>query len=254
VGGPISQKYDPSSVSTGQEVTHDLPTGMAPSDQPDPQQRPASEPPQAEHLSIEGILKNHGVDGTALSASQLQLFKTAEEAQQQRLIELWRICPPSRSTDNPALTWENTSIEQEEMLARVRLERLQIESQNGHAQTAHAAAATAAAIMSLDGTLIAPVQAGDGRWLPQVQMAHYMEPYMSNGYEAMARREYEESAKQLQMEAGINRIGYSPATDPAYRGNLGGGVDWAAQQRQQAMENQYGAFQQHIRSDDMEML
>src|SRR4051794_18819046 len=41
------------------------------------------------------ILQNAGVDTHALLPSQLQLFKNAQPDQQARLIELWRIAPPT---------------------------------------------------------------------------------------------------------------------------------------------------------------
>ena len=78
----------------------------------------------------------------------------------------------------------------------------------------------------------------------------YVEPYMTSGYEMLARREYEESVKrQLQEEmaapkevvynspfvAAVGDTGYRLATDPAYAS------DWTSQQ--QAMEDQYGAYQ-----------
>lgn len=78
---------------------------------------------------------------------------------------------------------------------------------------------------------------------------------MMSGYEMLARREYEESAKR-QLEEEMARpkevyshfgsaVGGGPyrlATDPVYA------ADWATQQ--QAMENQYGVFQQ---MEDMEL-
>ncbi|KAI0125825.1 hypothetical protein BJ170DRAFT_685068 [Xylariales sp. AK1849] len=204
-------------------------------------QRPSSEPPQTQRPAAELILTNHGVDPAALSTSQIELFKTAEDAQKLRLIELWRICPPVNTEENPAVAWSNTTVEQEELLAQLRYERkLEEEAQKE-------------VVMSLDGTPLTPVQAGEGQWTN----VSYMEPYMMSGYEEMARREYEESAKRQYADA-TNRpkdvyshfgsaVGgptYRPATDPVYNN----GVGWTRQQ--QAMENQYGAFQM---GGDMEL-
>ncbi|KAI0880313.1 uncharacterized protein GGS22DRAFT_175324 [Annulohypoxylon maeteangense] len=202
-------------------------------------QRPSSEPPQTQEPSAESILNKHGINHTGLSASQLELFKTAEDSQKLRLIQLWQICPPSNAQDNPAAAWSNTTVEQEEFLAQLRYERRVAEEEQKNS------------IMSMDGTPLTPVQTGDGRWVAMTDV----EPYMMSGYEALARREYEESARQQYQEAmtipkdvyshfgtAVGGPTYRPATDPVYDS------DWMRQQ--QAMENQYGAFQQ---MDSMEL-
>ncbi len=103
----------------------------------------------------------------------------------------------------------------------------------------------------MDGTPLTPVQTTDGHWVGTA----YVEPYMMSGYEMLARREYEESVKrQLQEDmsgpkevynqfgSAVGGCNYRLATDPAYAN------DWSHQQ--QAMENQYGAYQQ---MGDMEL-
>lgn len=203
-------------------------------------ERPSSEPPQSRQPSAEDILSHYGVNPAALSASQLELFKTADDSQKERLIELWRICQPSNTQDNPAVAWSSTTLQQEEMLAQLRYERqLQEEAEK---QT----------IMSMDGTPLTPVQTGQGEWTGAIS---YMEPYMMSGYEELARREYEESARRQYEEAmqrpkevyshfgnAVGGAAYRPATDPVYN------TDWSEQQRR--MENQYAAFQM---SRDMEL-
>lgn len=171
--------------------------------------------------------------------AQLQLFKTAEDSQKLRLIQLWQICPPTNNQDNPAVAWNSTTVEQEELLAQLRYERRLAEEEQKNT------------VMSMDGTPLTPVQTGDGRWVAMSDV----EPYMMSGYEALARREYEESARQQYQEAmsipkdcyshfgtAVGGPTYRPATDPVYDNN------WIRQQ--QAMENQYGAFQQ---MDGMEL-
>ncbi|KAI8958580.1 hypothetical protein F5Y11DRAFT_34058 [Daldinia sp. FL1419] len=195
-------------------------------------QRPSSEPSQTQY-SAESILNTYGVDYTALSSAQMQLFKTAEEGQKLRLIELWRICPPTNVQENPAVAWTSTTVEQEHLLAQLRYERKIAEEEQKNT------------MMSMDGTPLTPVQTGDGRWVATCDV----EPYMMSGYEALARREYEESARQQYEEemarpkdvyshfgTAIGGPNYRPATDPVYDN------DWM--KKQQAMENQYGAFQQ----------
>jgi hypothetical protein len=164
--------------------------------------RPASEPPQSEHAEVERVLREHSVDPTGLSSAQLQLFKTVDTPEKLRLLELWRDCPPTNNNstgDNPTLTWSTTTVDQEEALARLRFEQQQqhlIDQQLAQefGMMQDEPEPKPEAIMSLDGTPLTPIQAGDGRWMAMSTAAassydHYMEPYMASGYEEMARRE-----------------------------------------------------------------
>ncbi|KAH8891866.1 hypothetical protein GQ53DRAFT_648089 [Thozetella sp. PMI_491] len=212
--------------------------------------RPSSEPPQPEYAAAEKVLRDNGIDSSALSAPQLQLFKEGDTPQQLRLIQLWQICPPRNSTDNPTLTWSNTSVEQEEILAKMRYEQQQAEQQRREQEQ------VVEATMSLDGTPLTPIQAGDGRWIQTIQPHTYMEPYMASGYEELARREYEESVRRAFEEEAMQRsketyqplgsaVGaptYKPATDPVYQ-TTNMGLHFQEQQ-QMMMEDQYGRMMQ----------
>lgn len=224
---------EPIIYSISQHYTHSAHVVRQPEPIQEQPPRPSSEPPQTQEPSAEFILSSYGVDQTALSASQMELFKSAEHSQKLRLIELWRICPPANSHENPAVAWQTTTVEQEEMLAQLRYERQLAEDEQKRT------------VMSLDGTPLTPVQSTDGQWMS----TSYMEPYMLSGYEALARREYEESAREQYIDAAFkpkdiyshlgSAVGaqpYRPATDPVYNNN-----DWARQQ--QTMENLYGAYQ-----------
>lgn len=221
--------------------------------------RPASEPPQGEHSAIESVLREYGVNTSGLSSAQLQLFKTVDDAQKMHLIDLWRICPPTNSNDNPTLAWSMTSVSQEEILAKLRYEQRQQQQQQQQQQVD-------TPILSLDGT---PIQAGDGRWGTSAAAAQsYMEPYMASGYEDMARREYEESERRAAFFAeammqtrqkdayssshfAIATAGptYNPAhADPVYNVST---VDW---RRQEAMADQYGRMMALRGGGDEEML
>ncbi|KAF4983768.1 hypothetical protein FZEAL_891 [Fusarium zealandicum] len=178
--------------------------------------RPSSEPPQTEGPSVETVLQYHGVDPSALTPSQIQLFRIADTPQQERLVALWTICPPGKGADIPALAWSSTTVEQEEQLARMRYERLTQQQQ----------------VMSLDGT---HVQAGDGRWVQNTEPD--MEPYMASGYEELMRREREREAMASQPRSTYGQD-YTHATDPVYMG-----PDFARQQQMMEMATQYGAFQ-----------
>lgn len=221
----IQPEAEPIIYSVSQHYTHSAHISR----EPEPP-RPASEPPQTEQPHAELILSQHGVDHTALSTSQMELFKTADDTQKMRLIELWHICPPTNQMENPALALASSTLEQEELLAQIRYERKMSEDND---------------VMSMDGTPLTPVQADDGRWVATTDS----EPYMMSGYEALARRDYEDSAKQSFNEAmappkavfshfgsAVGGATYRPATDPVYN------HDWRS--RQEAMENQYGAFQE----------
>jgi len=222
--------------------------------------RPASEPPQTDQLTTEIILSRHGVDATSLFPSQIDLFKSADAGQQMRLIELWRICPPNYGGHALAQdlgNWPATSLEQEEAMAKLRYER-QILDERMSRIGAEQATDSADDTMSEESnnTPMTPIQGGDGRWSGT---GHAAEPYMMSGYEALAQREYERSAgpsKDIYSHFGmaIGGPSYKQATDPVYKSieeihtypNVRG--DWSklVEQRQQAMENQYGAFEQNF--------
>lgn len=210
-----------------------------------PAPRGTSEPPALSE--VEAVLRKHQVNTAGLSRAQLQLFKSVDDLQRYRLIDLWRNCPPTNRSDNPTMGWSITSVNQEEILAKNRWEQQQQQQQQVAEQEV---------TMSLDGTPLTPVQAGDGRWIA-ADSVHDMEPYMASGYEEMARREYEESARRAFAES-VERTKtltiatggptFNPAhSDPVYANS---GVDW--RQQQSAMENQYGRLMAY--RDDEEML
>lgn len=191
-------------------------------------QRRSSEPPQSEQAALEALFSQHGVNISLFSASQMQLYRISDDAQRQRLLEIWVAAPPTSNQDNPALTWMTTTLEQEELWARLRYEQA-MSAQQPQDMT-----------MGLDGT---QVQSSDSRWLSSSQGA---EPYMMSGYEELMRREQEREAAERPKESFSpygSSVGqrYSHATDPVYRDTTSG---WSAQEQMQ-MENQYGAFQQN---------
>jgi len=212
--------------------------------------RPASEPPQTDQLTTEIILGRHGVDVNSLSPSQLDLFKTADASQQMRLIELWRICPPDYGGHALAQDLNSsTSFQQEEAMAKLRYERQMLEERMSRFGGDGSMDSDTMSDSSNNGPLT-PIQGGDGRW--QMQAA---EPYMQSGYESLAQREYENSARSKDVYShfgtAVGGPTYSRATDPVYNNNdkyanVGGDWDALLQQRQQAMENQYGAFAQQF--------
>jgi hypothetical protein len=259
--------------------------------------RPASEPSESEHDIVARVLREHGVDPSGLSPAQLHLFKTVDNPEKIRLIELWRVCPPTNnnnnSTANPTLTWSTTTVEQEEALARLRFEEEQQQQQLVDQQLQQEFTTTTTmmmqdstptpdpepeTVMSLDGTPLTPIQAGDGRWITLAESTaaaaasyHYMEPYMASGYEEMARREYEESVrrayyaeavappiKETSMLAAASAAPFAGAggmptfnpshADPVYK-TTNVGVGWV---REAEMADQYGRVM--AMREDEEML
>lgn len=206
--------------------------------------RPASEPGTTDQQTTEIILARHGVDVSTLFPSQIDLFKTADSSQQMRLVELWRISPNAAGSAfaQDLGSWHPTNFEQEEAMAKLRLERQMMEERASRSQLDED-------VMS-DGEIsnapLTPVQGGDGRWgAPQP------EPYMASGYESLAQREYELSAQQPTKDVyshfgtAVGGPSYSKATDPVYRNvnethYRSANDEWAhhTQQQQQAMENQ----------------
>lgn len=80
-------------------------------------------PQQYSETSVSDALSAAGVNASALLPSQIQLFRHAQPDQQARLIELWRIAPPTSVTQSLAKhlgNWPSTSFEIEEEAAKAR--------------------------------------------------------------------------------------------------------------------------------------
>ncbi|OAA71446.1 hypothetical protein ISF_01997 [Cordyceps fumosorosea ARSEF 2679] len=194
-------------------------------------QRPSSAPLENEASQAEALLRSHGVEPSLLTPSQLQLFKTADDGQKLRLLELWSICPPSGAQNIPALAWSSTSLEQEEHLARVRYTREQ--------QQMNAAAMEEPPIE----------QIASGHWTQPAES----EPYMTSGYEELMRREHERNSRSANNSNAYCHFGsaaaYNKATDPIYLG-----PDFVREQQQMEMASQYGAFEQFRCADAMDVI
>lgn len=173
---------------------------------------PLSTSSHLERSDLEQVLISQSIDPGVLFPSQLTLFQNADPDQRLRLLELWRISPPTYAQHEriwESGLWPETSLQQEEALAKERYERLM-----GARQAHHHVA---------DGIMYNETSS------PQPPKS--AEPYMQSGYEALARREYEASVAHTGMPL-QETTRYNLATDPAYM-----------KAGQQDMENQYGAFQ-----------
>lgn len=132
--------------------------------------------PINDEVPISTFLRENGVNADVLLPSQLQLFKNAQPDQRDRLMELWRIAPPtygdqlvSRDMGN----WPQTSLEMEEEAARYRWEKIEQDRLKN---------------LSV---------------LPSSDSRSNAEPYMKDGYDA-------------DMDGVDNTQGHRQATDPAY--------------------------------------
>jgi hypothetical protein len=189
--------------------------------------RSASEPPQKTHIDpshLADVLLRNSIDPSQLFPSQIELFQGADDDQRLRLLELWRISPPTGRQGYPAGTdynmsrqlydWPPTSLAQEEAMAKLRYEKQQTEAAQQEAIQQHQ------------------------QQLEQSMSAANAEPYMASGYEMMAKREYEESARAEGALKESNK--YNQATDPVYNSNNG---LWQKNVGALSdMENNYGAY------------
>ncbi|KAJ4333655.1 hypothetical protein N0V95_009371 [Ascochyta clinopodiicola] len=174
--------------------------------------RSASEPPAKTHIDLSelgAILLRNSINPELLFPSQVELFQNADDDQRLRLLELWRISPPQGRQGYPADTnynmsrqlydWPPTSLAQEESMAKLRYEKAQQVEQARELSTS-----------------------------PQTA-----EPYMASGYDMLAQRDYEQSAKQPN---------YHSATDPVYNSAGGSGLWQKNVGSISDMENNYGAY------------
>ncbi|KAF2474831.1 uncharacterized protein BDR25DRAFT_322973 [Lindgomyces ingoldianus] len=199
---------------------------------------------------LEGILLRNSVNPRLLFPSQIDLFKNADDDQRLRLLELWRISPPQGRQGFPAgvdynisrqlYDWPPTSLAQEEAMAKLRYERMideraQAEDIQSHQQQLN---------QSMDDGMGSAAVQATRDLLTSSPDTRSAEPYIVSGYDMLANREYEESAK-----AAVNHLRestrYNQATDPVYNNAGGHGGLWEKNVGSILdMENQYGAFAQ----------
>jgi len=132
--------------------------------------------PTGQDIPVSIFLKSAGVNADVLLPSQLQLFRNAQGDEQDRLMELWRIAPPTygnQLVNGDMGNWPQTSLELEEEAARQRWEKQEQER--------------------LKNLSVLPG--------PETRTA--AEPYMNTGYDA-------------DMSTDNDTQSYRPATDPAY--------------------------------------
>lgn len=253
---PVQQQQQPVAEKTiiyaSQHYTHShhvVPTRHIP-----PLPEVKKTPIEASQLG-EIFLRN-SIDPSLLFPSQIDLFQNADDDQRLRLLELWRISPPQGRQGYPngvdynmsrqLYDWPPTSLAQEEAMAKLRYEKALEESVQSEAIRKHQQELDE----SMSGLDVAAVQ--ETRNLltssPDTQNA---EPYVVSGYDMLAKREYEESAKQASSLLKESSR-YNQATDPVYNNNTHTGTGlWEKHVGSMLdMENQYGAFA-HARDYDV---
>ncbi|KAF2263600.1 hypothetical protein CC78DRAFT_581316 [Lojkania enalia] len=212
-------------------------------------------PQQAEKTHIdasqlEAILRRNSIDPSLLFPSQIDLFQNADDDQRLRLLELWRISPPQcrqgypnsvdYNTSRQLYDWPPTSLAQEEAMAKLRYEKMleekaQIEEIRKYDQKLDE---------SMDNDMDSVAVQATRDLLTSSPDTKNAEPYIVSGYDMLARREYEESARTAANHL-RESTKYNQATDPVYNHTSRNGGLWEKNIGSILdMENQYGAFAQ----------
>ena len=202
------------------------------------------------------VLRQNSIEPSALLPAQIHLFANADYEQRLRLLELWRIAPPSYPLEQHLQQqnrWENTSVEREEAEARVRYEQ-----KAGHWQ-ANTFVPPPEEHM-LDTHIVEPPmspirEAGETAWPPAARMRaasiaaksytpptnNSAEPYMANGYQSPQSVDpvYAMSTQTGLWEAPPTSYGMQLMQQDKYAS---------------AMEDQYGQYEQIRNHADWEAM
>ncbi|MCJ1350522.1 MAG: hypothetical protein MMC33_000503 [Icmadophila ericetorum] len=171
------------------------------------------------------LLTSNWIDPACLLPTQISLFENATPEQKARLIEIWRLSPPEYTMygmgelQDELGDWRHTTVQQEEEMARIRLQRKEIMSQQTESDKS--------------------MSVGSG--------TEHSEPYITSGYEMLAQREYEQQKKQAETKEQYSDLGppeanYVPSTDPVFKSTEWWRHDYAG--LHQPIEHQYGMFDQ----------
>ncbi|TID27395.1 hypothetical protein E6O75_ATG00162 [Venturia nashicola] len=218
--------------------SHYVPNPQPRHNEPSPEPEPAPYQPVVNPLSdseIRDILNRNGINPDTLFLSQVNLFRNAGDDQRLRLLELWRISPPNVGHYDLAkeqASWIETTLNQEEQMARLRYERMMADRQFGNKVQQRQVEDHS---MSLEAAqrIERPASAPESRG--RSSHGSTAEPYMASGYELLAEREYERSSADVASNASIR---YNQASDPVYRGS----EIW--DKTVEEMANRYGAYEQ----------
>ncbi|KAK3718929.1 hypothetical protein LTR37_004845 [Vermiconidia calcicola] len=229
-------------------------THVRPSDiTSEPSQSPP--PPYNETMMSEGmadILRQNSIDPSALLQNQIHLFQNADYEQRLRLLELWRIAPPSYPLEEHLKvgTWTPTSFEREQALAKMRYEDRIVEERHGARvrQEEH----------MLDTYIPEPIspirEAGEDAWPPAARMRASTISSRGN-----SRPETRHGEAEPYIVNGFAASTSSPrAVDTVYAAAAGlwaaPGYAHAIQQQNSVTEDQYGMYEQVRNHADWERM
>lgn len=196
-------------------------------------------PPYHEMTTAEAMaqaLRDNSIDPNSLRQNQIHLFAHADYDQRLRLLELWRISPPSYPLEQHlSNSIQPTSLEQEESQARQRYE-MQNEVRR---QQRYVEFDTHIEPMSPIRDANEPAWPPAARFRaasiaasrPQTRHGLEAEPYMVNGYQASEQQHQAQNQALDPVYAAANGLWQAPSYAQAATSN-------------QAMEDQYGAYQQ----------
>jgi hypothetical protein len=170
------------------------------------------------------MLLQNGINPHSLFPAQVHLFRHADLEQRLRLLELWSISPPDTAPYDllkQQEAWSATSIPKEMEMARLRFERV-VERNALHTAALRSASSDAELApfhppqpsLRTDVSGAGPATVQPERPASAPGTKTYAEPYMSSGYEMLAKREYDAHANTPLRET----TRYNQATDPAYIG------------------------------------
>jgi hypothetical protein len=176
--------------------------------------RPAQLVPSDEQLA--NMLMQNGIDPHSLFPAQIDLVRKADDEQRLRLLELWRISPPALGSYDlikEHQSWNETTVQKEEEMARLKYERLNERRTSVHHSRSSSgnnviAPAVQEAAMMESAAPDRPASAPGSR-------STTAEPYMVSGYEMLARRDYDDPNYVPLRET----TRYNQATDPVFKGS-----------------------------------
>lgn len=216
-------------------------------------------------------LRQHSVDPSSLLPNQVHLFLNAGDEQRLRLVELWQLAPPSYPLEEHLRgTWISTSMEREETLARVRYEQQQQHQQQEEEimqarqpqklQVAFDISQRAPSVSPHSpSTPISPIrEAGEAAWPPAARMrvSSIVAKASSRPTSFIANNNSRPETRQGEAEPYIVN-GYATeemsrsASDPVYAAARG---LWQAPSYAQALEDQYGIYEQMRNYGDWERI
>ncbi|KAI5358406.1 hypothetical protein Slin15195_G108590 [Septoria linicola] len=213
----VPEKVDAPLTFASAHYTHS--THLTTDTQSEPARSPP--PPYRESMMPEAMaemLMQHSIDPTSLLPNQVELFAGADYDQRLRLLELWRISPPSYPLEQHIQAQhEQTSLEKEEQEARTRYEQqMQVRSMPREDHDFDTfCPESASPVPAVLRPRAASISSGTAAHLAKGEA----EPYMSNGYQQMH-------------------------SDPVYAAGLWSAPSYAQAQHEQSMEDQYGMYEQ----------